>query len=270
MKKKLAWLVALGIMWALWVGWPAAAQEPVADEDGITIQDVVVPDDQIIQGSICTGFDCINNESFGFDTFILKENNLRIFFNDTSSAGAFPTNDWRITINDSASGGASYFRIDDASAGTSMLTVLSGGNVGIGTTTPSERLHVAGNVLVNGSVTETSDVNSKENFAAVDGREVLNRLSRIPVTSWNYKSDSPAVRHIGPMAQDFYAAFKLGQDERHIAPLDTNGIALAAIQELNQLVQEKDDQIKQLQQQNVALEARLTALEKLVEHIGQE
>lgn len=269
MTKKLWLLIALVMMVALLAGWPVAAQEPVTDEDGITIQDVVVPDDQIIQGSICTGFDCINNESFGFDTLILKENNLRLFFNDTS-VGTFPTNDWRITLNDSASGGASYFRIDDATAGTSMLTILPGGNVGIGTTTPTERLHVAGNVLVNGSITETSDVNSKENFAPVDGQEILSRLKHLPVTTWNYKTDDPAVRHIGPMAQDFYAAFELGQDDRHIAPLDTNGVALAAIQELDQLVQAKDDQIRQLQQQNMELEARLTVLEKLVEEMVQK
>ena len=67
-------------------------------------QDQVIPDDLIVQMSLCVGFDCINNEVFGFDTIKLKENNLRIKFEDTSVA-PFPTNDWQLTANDSASGG---------------------------------------------------------------------------------------------------------------------------------------------------------------------
>jgi hypothetical protein len=261
---------ALVTMSALLAGGPAAAQGPVSQEDGITTQDAVVADDQIVQGSLCVGFDCINNESFGFDTIRLKENNLRIMFEDTSTSAGFPTRDWQIIINDSASGGASYFGIEDVTAAARRLTIAEGGNVGIGVDAPSEKLQVDGNVLVNGNLIETSDVNSKENFAPVDGQEILSRVDQIPITTWNYKSDDPAIRHIGPMAQDFYAAFKLGQDERHIAPLDANGVALAAIQELHQLVQEKDVEIRQLQQQNAELEARLAALEKLVEGIGQE
>src|SRR5690348_1256589 len=66
----------------------------------ITVNDQVIPDDLIVQGSGCFGFDCVNNESFGFDTIRLKENNLRIKAEDTS-VGAFPTNDWQLTFNDS-------------------------------------------------------------------------------------------------------------------------------------------------------------------------
>ncbi|HEX2123520.1 MAG TPA: hypothetical protein VHL59_17955, partial [Thermoanaerobaculia bacterium] len=88
--------------------------------DGITtarpgtprVLDQVIPDDLIVQGSTCVGFDCVNNESFGFDTIRLKENNTRIKFEDTST-GSFPTNDWQLTANDSASGGASKFSIED-------------------------------------------------------------------------------------------------------------------------------------------------------------
>ena len=62
---------------------------------GKAAADVVIPDDLIVQGSACVGLDCVNNENFGFDTIRLKENNLRIKFEDTS-VGAFPTNDWQI------------------------------------------------------------------------------------------------------------------------------------------------------------------------------
>ena len=59
--------------------------------------DQVIPDDLIVQGSACIGLDCVNNESFGFDTIRLKENNLRIKFDDTSTLPGFPSNDWQLT-----------------------------------------------------------------------------------------------------------------------------------------------------------------------------
>ena len=61
---------------------------------GVGILDVVTPDDIIVQGSACIGLDCVNNESFGFDTIRLKENNTRIKFDDTSTSTGFPANDW--------------------------------------------------------------------------------------------------------------------------------------------------------------------------------
>ncbi len=119
----------------------------------ITLADQVIPDDLIVQGSGCFGFDCVNNESFGFDTIRLKENNLRIKFEDTST-GTFPTNDWQLTANDSASGGASKFSIEDitgakvpftvtAGASTNSIFVDSTGRVGFRTSTPVLDLHVA-------------------------------------------------------------------------------------------------------------------------------
>jgi hypothetical protein len=74
--------------------------------------DQVIADDLIVQGSACVGLDCVNNESFSFDTIRLKENNTRISFNDTSAA-PFPTNDWTIRANSSASGGQSFLGFVD-------------------------------------------------------------------------------------------------------------------------------------------------------------
>ena len=113
----------------------------------------LIPDDLIVQGSICTGFDCVNGESFGFDTIRLKENNTRIKFMDTS-VGSFPTTDWQLTANDSASGGANKFSIEDVtavrvpltiegSATTNSIYVDSTGRVGFRTSTPVLDLHVA-------------------------------------------------------------------------------------------------------------------------------
>ena len=115
--------------------------------------DFLILDDLIVDGSACIGFDCINGESFGFDTIKLKENNLRIKFDDTSVAASYPRNDWQITINDSANGGASKFSIDDisgnrtpftieANARSHSLYVDDGGRIGIRTSTPSVEIHV--------------------------------------------------------------------------------------------------------------------------------
>jgi hypothetical protein len=114
--------------------------------------DVLHYDDVIITGSLCVGFDCINGESFGYDTIRLKENNLRIKFEDTS-IGSFPTNDWQIIVNDSTSGGASYFSIEDVTNGTRPFTIEADapsnslyvedyGRVGLGTSTPVVELHI--------------------------------------------------------------------------------------------------------------------------------
>ncbi len=115
--------------------------------------DQVILDDLIVDGSICAGMDCVNGESFGFDTIRLKENNLRIRFVDTSSTSSFPSRDWQITANDSSNGGANKFSIDDIDGGRTPFTIEAGapshslyvddgGRVGFGTATPVVQLHL--------------------------------------------------------------------------------------------------------------------------------
>ena len=67
------------------------------DNSTLSEDDQVFIDDVIVQGSLCVGQDCSNGENFGFDTQRLKENNLRIHFNDTSASASFPSNDWRLS-----------------------------------------------------------------------------------------------------------------------------------------------------------------------------
>ena len=120
--------------------------------NGVTILDDVIPDDLIVQGSACVGLDCVSGESFGFDTIRLKENNTRIKFQDTS-VGTFPSTDWQLTANDSASGGANKFSIEDITAATVPFTITgsaptnsifvdSTGRVGLRTSTPVLDVHV--------------------------------------------------------------------------------------------------------------------------------
>ena len=121
--------------------------------------------------------------------------------------------------------------------------------------------------LTDGGVwTDNSDRNAKENFAPVDGGEVLAKVVALPVQTWNYKMEDASVRHLGPVAQDFHAAFGLGNDDKHLAALDSAGVALAAIQGLNQKLEEqlrrKDAQLASQQQQITELLHRLGILEK--------
>jgi endosialidase-like protein len=381
----------------------------------ITTKDQVIADDEIVQGSLCVGLDCVANESFGFDTIRLKENNTRIKFEDTSTGTGFPTHDWQLTANDSASGGAEKFSIEDITAATVPFTVTgsaptnsvfvdstgrlglrtstpvldihvatsntpamrleqnnsggftaqtwdiagneanffvrdvtggsrlpfrirpgaptssidinASGNVGIGTASPSNSLHVlrsdgtaklfvqessgtttdreiaefrnnggsnlilkdssrserwafglftgnfilneqvhsgveftltsAGNLTIAGTLTQGSSRDIKTGFTSLAPKEALSRVAALPVSLWSYKTDQ-GIRHIGPMAEDFHQAFGLGEDDKHIAPGDQAGVALLAVQGLNQVVQEKDKEIAELK-------SRVEALEKLVQ-----
>ena len=93
----------------------------------------------------------------------------------------------------------------------------------------------------------------------MDARDILARVAALPVTHWSYRNE-PGVRRIGPVAQDFHAAFGLGSDDKTIATGDETGVALAAIQGLHQLVQEKDARIDALEQTIEELKAAVSAL----------
>jgi len=116
---------------------------------------------------------------------------------------------------------------------------------------------------VNGTLTATtlmqnSSPNVKANFLPVDSHAILRRLTTLPIQSWNYQRDPAHVRHIGPMAQDFFAAFSVGADADHIAVVDEGGVALAAIQALHQLIRQQDETIERL----------IERIESLERHVG--
>jgi len=129
------------------------------------------------------------------------------------------------------------------------------GNAGGGTTLMS--LNTSG-LTVNGTFVSASDRNLKENFQPINPEQVLERVSALPISKWNYKQDA-GTEHIGPMAQDFYAAFSVGPDDKHITTVDESGVALAAIQGLNQ----------KLEAENTELKARLNELEATVKVLAE-
>jgi len=102
----------------------------------------------------------------------------------------------------------------------------------------------------------------------VDCREVLDKVAGLPVTKWNYKAQDKSVRHIGPVAQDMYAAFGVGETDTGITTIDADGVALAAIKGLNQRLKDKDREFSELRaekdRENAQLRAEMDELKALV------
>jgi hypothetical protein len=131
------------------------------------------------------------------------------------------------------------------------------------------RLDSGGNLKISGAFGSLSDRNAKEKFEPISPRAVLEKVAALPLSRWSYKTD-PETRHVGPMAQDFYAAFDVGTDDRHIGLGDEGGVALAAIQGLNEKVDQKDAEIQTLKQQNESLEKRLDQMDALLQQLTNQ
>ncbi len=107
-----------------------------------------------------------------------------------------------------------------------------------------------------------SDRNIKTDFAPVSAENILARVTALPISSWRYTNETAGVRHVGPMAQDFRSAFSLGNGDKFIEFVDEEGVALAAIQGLNQKLEEKDARIEQLEQSVAELKQLVSQLTK--------
>jgi hypothetical protein len=174
--------------------------------------------------------DASGNNSFAAGSRAKAIHQGAFVWGDSSLGNIISTTDNSVTMR--ASGGYRLFSNSGATVG---VTLASG----------------------SGSWTTLSDRNAKENFESVDGTEVLDRLAKIPIQTWNYKSQDDSIRHLGPMAQDFKAAFDVGETDTGISAVDADGVALAAIQGLNQKLQQKETEITELK-------ARLEKLEQII------
>ncbi|HEY6190547.1 MAG TPA: tail fiber domain-containing protein [Pyrinomonadaceae bacterium] len=119
----------------------------------------------------------------------------------------------------------------------------------------------------------TSSRYTKENFLIVKGEDILSTLRGIPVSTWNYISEGRQVRHMGPMAEDFYQAFRLGTGNTSIGVQDLAGVSLAAVKALEERtaqLQQKIAEVEQLRSQLNTLEQRFAALEKFMQTSGQQ
>ena len=110
----------------------------------------------------------------------------------------------------------------------------------------------------------TSSREAKMDFDNADTLDILRKVVALPIGTWRFKTEAAEVRHIGPMAQDFRAAFRVGHNDTTIHSVDADGVALAAIQGLHQLVQEKDAKIDAQTRELENLRERLSRIEALV------
>ncbi len=158
-------------------------------------------------------------------------------------------------------------------AGSGVLSVAAGG-VGLiaqfvsGTNTTVADIQTDGTIDARAFNT-TSDRNKKEGFVPVDPRSVLEKVLALPISQWNFKTDA-GTRHIGPMAQDFRSLFGVGTDEKHIATVDEEGVALAAIQGLNQRIDDQARQISAQAAQLKTLQQTIAELQKDVSELKRE
>ncbi len=175
---------------------------------------------------------------------IRRGDGVSIYLQQDSSAST-----WSIDHRDSALGG-----------GLSLNHTPAGSPNGVEFTVETN-----GDVRVGGNLTVASDVNAKGNIEPLRGDVVLSGLDRLQISEWSYKA-SPQNRHIGPMAQDFYRVFRLGDSDRHISPSDMAGVNMAAIKAIA-------SELDRIERENAALRARqeqeLTALRAANEELMQ-
>jgi len=164
-----------------------------------------------------------------------------------------------IWLSPSSSGGNADIFLSETVSGVETAALVT---IGRGSTSG---MSIANNLTVGGDVTAgafntSSDRNAKENLLAIDTQDVLEKVVAMPIRQWNFKNDS--ARHVGPMAQDFHAAFGLGTDERHIATVDADGVALAAIQGLNQKLEEARADNAELRKELLEIKHLLSSMTK--------
>lgn len=173
------------------------------------------------------------------------------------------TSDAAVVIGQSGNG--QFIKAFGPNGGEHEFEVAGNGTVSL--LTPSGQVNVqlnnATGIVTAKGFNNRSDRHAKANFRAVDPQAVLERVMHMRVERWNYKDDAPSVQHVGPMAQDFAAAFGLnGGDDRTINTVDAQGVAFAAIQGLNAKLEQREAKIRTLETKLAALAERLDALER--------
>lgn len=133
-----------------------------------------------------------------------------------------------------------------------FFRMLQNGNFSVddpSTLTKEAEFRSGGNLVIGGTLTESSSRTVKKNIIEVDNVAVLNKLDDLRINHWTYIHETDGVRHMGPMAEDFHAAFKLGDTDKGIASVDTSGVALAAIKGLHNKLKAKESRVEALEQQ---------------------
>jgi hypothetical protein len=171
-----------------------------------------------------------------------------------------------------------YAGVDFASTAANSFMVRATGGVLFATAVDGSGPTAGAELAAGGSSWLTiSDRNAKENLKDEDGEEALAAIKNMPIQSWNYKTQAPSIRHIGPMAQDFYAAFGLGEDEKRINTIDIDGVNMLAIQSLEQRTRELKAAVAELEQmknelasvktENAEMKAQMILIESTLQRL---
>ncbi|HEY1788548.1 MAG TPA: tail fiber domain-containing protein [Verrucomicrobiae bacterium] len=150
------------------------------------------------------------------------------------------------------------------------VTMRASGGFELLTTTDTNNLVGAVLAAGSGSWSMLSDRNAKNDLAPIDPAAVLAGVAALPISQWSYKTQN-GVRHVGPMAQDFHAAFHVGENDTTISSVDENGVALAAIQGLNSKLEARDAEIQALKAKASkvdSLEAQVNELKQIVQALA--
>ena len=209
------------------------------------------------------GYEALNNNTMGsYNTasgYYALLNNLTGSYNTALGFLAGPDSSHTALTNATAIGANAVVSASNTLVLGSTSTVTQVG-LGVSTVASGHFLdtYTKAYLTMGGTWTNSSDRNRKRDFRPVNGMAVLRRITSLPIETWSYKQENAAIRHMGPMAQDFHQAFALGDDDKHISTVDSEGVALAAIQALYRLVQEKDRQIQKLTQEVDSLQRSRT------------
>ncbi|WP_181307626.1 tail fiber domain-containing protein [Rufibacter sp. XAAS-G3-1] len=195
--------------------------------------------------------------------------------NSVTASGHYSTAIGSMVSTDNRQGGVimgdngSYGMITKPTANNQMIMRFTGGYILYSTANATSGVEVAAG---GGSWSSVSDSTRKENFRPIDAEQVLLKVAALPVTEWNYKSQTPNERHIGPMAQDFYSAFRLdgiGRDTT-INTIDIDGVNMVAIQALEKRTRELQKQLELLLLQNAALQANAQKTDAALQHLQEQ
>ncbi len=177
-----------------------------------------------------------------------------------------PTNASR-TLFKVSNNGYPRFTLEDSSTGEQWVMAIVGGGAfqfnKVGTGVVEFKSSGGGDLQIAGEMNATAFNTSssrtlKEGFVDMDGEDVLSKVISLPIEEWSFKGDE--TRHLGPMAEDFRAAFGLGDSSRRIGLMDAAGVNMAAIQGLHKMIEERDDRIQGLEQRVAELETMIQKL----------
>jgi hypothetical protein len=188
--------------------------------------------------------------------------------NLATGQSSFSAGQYAEALNDGAFVWSDDSGATTASAANNSVTFRASGGYRLFSSTGTTGVALAAG---SGSWSNMSDRNAKNNLTAINPQSVLDEVAALFISKWSYKTEQ-GVQHLGPMAQDFHAAFQVGENDTTISTVDEEGVALAAIQGLNQKLEAKSHKLEtenaNLKQQNEALEKRMDDLEQMVQSLA--